>query len=65
MAAYHLHLLLCLALAMLVSLDFSCAQMDITSRSSLKAVAGAGWLSPSGRFSFSFYAMEGGPMVGV
>ncbi|XBH76994.1 hypothetical protein VPH35_103541 [Triticum aestivum] len=65
MAANHLHLLLCLALATLVSLDFSCAQTGITSLSPLKADAGAGWSSPSGRFSFGFYATEGGLAVGV
>ncbi|KAM3239818.1 hypothetical protein ACQJBY_053482 [Aegilops geniculata] len=65
MAANHLHLLLCSALATLVSLDLSCAQTGITSGSSLMAAAGAGWSSPSGRFSFGFYATEGGLAVGV
>ncbi|XBH76993.1 hypothetical protein VPH35_103540 [Triticum aestivum] len=57
MAANHLH--------PLVSLDFSCAQTGITSRSSLEAATGASWASPSGRFSFGFYATEGGLAVGV
>uniref|UniRef100_A0A8R7QR52 non-specific serine/threonine protein kinase n=1 Tax=Triticum urartu TaxID=4572 RepID=A0A8R7QR52_TRIUA len=65
MAANHLHPLLCLALAMLVSLDFSCTQTGITSRSSLEAATGASWSSLSGRFSFGFYATEGGLAVGV
>ncbi|CAM0882234.1 unnamed protein product [Alopecurus aequalis] len=65
MAAKALHLLLSLTLAMLFPLDVSCAQTNITSGSSLLAAAGAGLSSPSGHFSFGFYATDGGLALGV
>ncbi|KAM0899564.1 hypothetical protein ACQ4PT_021234 [Festuca glaucescens] len=65
MAAEPLNLLLYLTLSTLVPLNVSCAQTNITSGSSLLAAAGAGLSSPSGRFSFGFYATDGGLAVGV
>lgn len=62
--AKSLHLPL-LTLAILVTLNVSCAQTNITSGSSLQAAAGASWPSPSGRFAFGFYATDGGLAVGV
>ncbi|KAK1666557.1 hypothetical protein QYE76_054716 [Lolium multiflorum] len=64
-ATKSLHLLLYFAVAMLVPLYVSCAQTNITSGTFLLAAAGAGFPSPSGRFSFGFYATDGGLAVGV
>ncbi|KAI4999898.1 hypothetical protein ZWY2020_004487 [Hordeum vulgare] len=65
MAAKPFHLLFYLTLVIHVSLQVSFAQTNITSRSPLLAAAGAGWSSPSGRFSFGFYATDGGLAIGV
>ncbi|VAH78749.1 unnamed protein product [Triticum turgidum subsp. durum] len=67
MAVKPLHLLFYSTLVMLVSLQLqaSSAQTNITSRFPLLAAAGAGWSSPSGRFSFGFYATDGGLAIGV
>ncbi|CAO2187637.1 unnamed protein product [Urochloa humidicola] len=52
-------------LALISSLPVSDAQTNITSDASLQAAPGAGWPSPSGHFTFGFYATDGGLAVGI
>ncbi|CAO2163843.1 unnamed protein product [Urochloa humidicola] len=61
-----IHVLVLLALIALISfLPVSDAQANITSGASLQAAPGAGWPSPSGHFTFGFYATDGGLAVGI
>ncbi|CAO2201168.1 unnamed protein product [Urochloa humidicola] len=61
-----IHVLVLLALISLISsLPVSDAQTNITSDASVQAAPGAGWPSPSGHFTFGFYATDGGLAVGI